>query len=199
MEFVLYENLTMFSRTNYKSENQQSLCHDTCTNLRPHLTSSTEFARRSGKISFRLVASTCNWYQAEVRGRTFQGNAFRSNLYASVCPVESRNLSSILSHTRTKQATDLEQKILDVKMVFQTVKTGQLQSFRHHGNVRRAQMCFGRSCDSRHGAFLLPSQIELRHDQRHGQAAPMFRIPLIGETLPFPSVANLISSWGDAR
>ncbi len=26
---------------------------------------------RSGKIRFRLVASTCNWYQAEVRGRTF--------------------------------------------------------------------------------------------------------------------------------
>ncbi len=27
----------------------------------------------SGKIRFRLIASTCNWYQAEVRDRTFQG------------------------------------------------------------------------------------------------------------------------------
>jgi hypothetical protein len=35
---------------------------------------------RSGKIRFLLVASTCDWYQAEVRGRTFQ----RSNVHRSV-------------------------------------------------------------------------------------------------------------------
>ena len=45
---------------------------------------------RSGKIRFRLVASTYNWYQAEVRGRTFQ-DALRvevQQLTAVIVPFE---------------------------------------------------------------------------------------------------------------